>query len=106
MTHSMWKGRIRTLWGGLLSLVTAVAAAAEGVEFNRDIKPILGEHCLQCHGPDKAEGGLNLTNAGRRWPNWTADGKPSFPAGRTTANWSAASPPWTPTNGCHRKRHL
>ncbi len=28
--------------------------------FERQIKPLLAEHCLQCHGPDKAEGGLNL----------------------------------------------
>ena len=32
------------------------------VEFSRDIKPLLAEHCIRCHGPDKAEGGLNLTD--------------------------------------------
>lgn len=52
---------------GCVALSTSVgarAAAAEqpSVEFSRDIKPLLAEHCIRCHGPDKAEGGLNLTD--------------------------------------------
>ena len=43
------------LWGG-------AAPAADKVDFNRDIQPILSENCYHCHGPDKAErkGGLRL----------------------------------------------
>lgn len=40
----------------------APVAELPPVEFSRDIKPLLAEHCIRCHGPDKAEGGLNLTD--------------------------------------------
>jgi hypothetical protein len=37
-------------------------ASAAPVEFNRDVRPILSDHCYQCHGPDKAKrkAGLRL----------------------------------------------
>lgn len=37
----------------LLSLFT-VASAADKLEYNRDIRPILAENCFACHGPDSA----------------------------------------------------
>lgn len=30
------------------------------VSFNREVRPILAEHCIECHGPAKAKGGLRL----------------------------------------------
>ena len=40
---------------------TLKCAASETVaEFNRDIKPLLAERCLSCHGPEKRKGGLRL----------------------------------------------
>lgn len=39
-----------------------VAEPSGALSFNRDIRPILAENCLQCHGPDKGtrEAGLRL----------------------------------------------
>ena len=33
-------------------LLLAASCAAEPVDFNRDVQPILAENCYQCHGPD------------------------------------------------------
>ncbi|HTQ54412.1 MAG TPA: PSD1 and planctomycete cytochrome C domain-containing protein [Bryobacteraceae bacterium] len=34
-------------------LCLALAAGAEPVKFNRDIRPIMSDTCFRCHGPDK-----------------------------------------------------
>ncbi len=41
---------------------TGWAAEATRIDFNRDIRPVLSENCLACHGPDKnkRKGGLRL----------------------------------------------
>src|SRR3982750_1382585 len=33
---------------------TPAAFAADTMEYNRDIRPILAENCFACHGPDSA----------------------------------------------------
>ncbi|MFN9720569.1 MAG: DUF1553 domain-containing protein [Planctomycetota bacterium] len=45
--------------------VTSGTGVGQTIDFNRDVRPILSNRCLACHGPDKAhrEGGLRLDDA-------------------------------------------
>src|SRR6185503_15380203 len=51
-------------WLAALALVCCQPAlgALKELDFNRDIRPILSEHCYACHGPDesKRKSGLRL----------------------------------------------
>jgi hypothetical protein len=44
------------------ALVFPLALGAAGIDFARDVRPVLSEHCFACHGPDgaKRKGGLRL----------------------------------------------
>jgi mono/diheme cytochrome c family protein len=48
--------------GVLLSLVVRTSAEDSKVDFNRQIRPVLSENCIACHGPDEKarEAGLRL----------------------------------------------
>jgi hypothetical protein len=35
-------------------VVSSAARAADKIEYNRDVRPILAENCFACHGPDSA----------------------------------------------------
>jgi hypothetical protein len=41
-------------WSVLALFLSVPAAAADKLEYNRDIRPILAETCFACHGPDSA----------------------------------------------------
>ncbi len=47
----IWLASCLTSWLGLLA---GPATAAEKLEYNRDVRPILWETCFRCHGPDSA----------------------------------------------------
>ena len=38
----------------------AMGADDPAIQFEREVRPILAEHCFECHGPDKQKGGLRL----------------------------------------------
>ena len=59
------------LSGPGLSVAAEPAPAADDVAFfERDVRPLLVEHCLECHGEDKQKGGLRLDSR----PGWHAGG--------------------------------
>lgn len=44
----------------LSSLGWSAFAAPDPVDFVRDVQPLLQEHCVKCHGPEKQSGGYRL----------------------------------------------
>src|SRR5262245_33297131 len=46
----------------LVFIVSTCVLRAVEVDYARDIQPLFAEYCLECHGPDKAKGGLVLTS--------------------------------------------
>ena len=54
------RGRMRLV--ALVSLIAlpGLLPAAAAVEFNRDVRPILSDRCLACHGPDAGNRKANL----------------------------------------------
>ena len=51
--------------GALFAHAISPARAAEAVDFQKQVKPLLEANCLSCHGPEKPKGKLQLdTRAG------------------------------------------
>jgi len=51
---------MRTLAFCLACLISLPGIAASPPDFDRDVRPILEQHCFDCHGSDKQKGGLRL----------------------------------------------
>jgi hypothetical protein len=43
-----------TVFAAVLASLAGAACAADKLEYNRDVRPILAENCFACHGPDSA----------------------------------------------------
>lgn len=43
-----------------LSIASGVSRAADKVDFEKQVAPILAEHCIKCHGEEKQKGKLRL----------------------------------------------
>jgi mono/diheme cytochrome c family protein len=54
---------VRHLLPLLVPLLAGPVAAAEPVDYLRDVKPVLAKHCTACHGADKQRSGLRLDTA-------------------------------------------
>ncbi len=60
--RGFWLGCLMTGWLGGPALGASAGGGVKPVDFNRDIRPILSDHCYSCHGPDEArrKAGLRL----------------------------------------------
>jgi len=62
-----------TVLVGALAVGLANPEAA-GIDFNRDIRPVLSENCFQCHGPDAAKRKADLRLDTREGATQSRDG--------------------------------
>ena len=51
-------------WAVVVVFAAGPAAAGDPAFFEQSVRPILAQHCVKCHGPDKQKGGLRLNDAG------------------------------------------
>src|ERR1051326_6505195 len=58
--------------------------AAENLQYNRDIRPILSDRCFKCHGPDKGsrKAGLGLDLAEEAYAARKKSGKHAIVPGK------------------------
>lgn len=64
----------------VLGFVFEGTAAAETVDYLRDVKPLLAKHCVSCHGEKLSRGGLRLDTAVAAFRG--GDGGPSVVPGK------------------------
>ena len=51
-SHLCIRGVMAGLAAGALLVAPLPARAADKIQFNRDVRPILADNCFACHGPD------------------------------------------------------
>ncbi len=54
MKRSTWSIYLLSSLCLCVSVVSSSVRAADKIEYNRDVRPILSENCFACHGPDSA----------------------------------------------------
>src|SRR6188474_3480179 len=60
MTVPSRSARISQILAGYLASAMLVFADDPLAQFEREVKPVLEENCVKCHGPEKQKGGLRL----------------------------------------------
>jgi hypothetical protein len=65
MRHRQFGAWTLTCLTAVAGFSTSVQAADRTIDFRRDIRPILSDHCYTCHGPDE----------GQRQTEWRLDVK-------------------------------
>ncbi len=55
------KNRLLTLMESSPVEIAPIEGVPEVFSFTRDIQPILDKYCLECHNPDREEGGFNIS---------------------------------------------
>ncbi len=80
--HWLTKQRIVCAVGLVLTVASCRSLSAEPISFNRQIRPILANHCYDCHGPDAKhrEAGFRLDTAEGAFAA-LSDGGVAFKAG-------------------------
>lgn len=76
ISRPLWHLAIAAGIAGIFCAATPAAVGSQPVDFTRDIRPILEQHCLRCHGGIKQAGGLNLVEQSRA----LAEGDSGLPA--------------------------
>ncbi len=62
------------------------ALPVDEIEFNRDVRPILSDHCFTCHGPDAARRQADLRLDLEANAKWTLDGRSPIVPGEPSAS--------------------
>ena len=62
-------------------------ATIKAVDFNRDVRPILSDHCFKCHGPDGKEVKGNLRLSDAKDATRSRDGKFAINPGHSSSSY-------------------